>query len=359
MRQRKDRVRSDTVEEEEGNERGIGGKGFYACYLLCSLSPRHKGQTYIGFTINPCRRIRQHNGEINSGAWRTKTKRPWEMVLCIYGFPTNVSALQFEWAWQHPKESLAVRKAAAEFKSLSGIANKIKLAYTMLNLPAWQSSNLTVNFFSTKYMKHSAGCPSLPMHMKVQVCSMNELPCYMGGGQILEDNEDDWEAENGSDDVSVTQMSIQQLHDFAKYRCSIEMTAAPAQTGRMGDGYHFREPRSPLAPKGDHRVPVCAGDFSVTGALGTEDEIEDKGPFEVIQKCERKSGQSSKLHTRKAADNGQPPPTDSLLSSPEVEIINLLTPSPDSILRSCYKKRASSVFPKIIDLSESPVFIQL
>jgi len=46
--------------------------------------------------------------------------------------------LQFEWAWQHPVESLAVRKAAVEFKSLSGIANKIKLAYTMLTLPSWQ-----------------------------------------------------------------------------------------------------------------------------------------------------------------------------------------------------------------------------
>jgi len=46
------------------------------------------------FTVNPRRRIRQHNGEIGCGAWRTKKRRPWEMVLCIYGFPTNVSALQ-------------------------------------------------------------------------------------------------------------------------------------------------------------------------------------------------------------------------------------------------------------------------
>ncbi|XLT35509.1 hypothetical protein HN873_066801, partial [Arachis hypogaea] len=46
--------------------------------------------------------------------------------------------LQFEWAWQHPVKSLAVRKAAANFKSLSGVANKIKLAYTMLTLPSWQ-----------------------------------------------------------------------------------------------------------------------------------------------------------------------------------------------------------------------------
>ncbi|XLU42099.1 hypothetical protein S245_036913, partial [Arachis hypogaea] len=40
--------------------------------------------------------------------------------------------IQFEWAWQHPVESLPVRKAAAKFKSLSGVANKIKLAYIIL-----------------------------------------------------------------------------------------------------------------------------------------------------------------------------------------------------------------------------------
>ncbi|ERN05409.1 uncharacterized protein LOC18433588 [Amborella trichopoda] len=165
--------------------------GFFACYLLCSLSPRHKGHTYIGFTINPRRRIRQHNGEIGCGAWRTKRKRPWEMVLCIYGFPSNVSALQFEWAWQHPTESLAVIGAAASLKTLSGVAGKVKLAYTMLTLPAWHSLNLTVNFFSTKYLSYSAGHPTLPEQMNVLVRSMDELPCYLEGWVLDDDNDDD------------------------------------------------------------------------------------------------------------------------------------------------------------------------
>ena len=73
---------------------GGGGGGFFCCYLLRSLCPRSRSRTYIGFTVNPRRRIRQHNGEIASGAWRTRRGRPWEMVLCIYGFPSNVAALQ-------------------------------------------------------------------------------------------------------------------------------------------------------------------------------------------------------------------------------------------------------------------------
>ncbi|CAN6203443.1 unnamed protein product [Urochloa humidicola] len=165
-----------------------GGGGFFCCYLLRSLCPRSKSRTYIGFTVNPRRRIRQHNGEIASGASRTRRGRPWEMVLCIYGFPSNVAALQFEWAWQHPTESLAVRKTAAEFKSLGGIGNKVKLAYTMLNLPSWGNLNLTVNFFSSKNTKFTAGCPSLPIQMKTVVCAMEDLQCNTEGPSSEEDD---------------------------------------------------------------------------------------------------------------------------------------------------------------------------
>ncbi|GLJ08038.1 hypothetical protein SUGI_0080090 [Cryptomeria japonica] len=150
------------------------------------------GCTYIGFTVNPRRRIRQHNGEIKSGARKTKRKRPWEMILCIYGFPSQVSALQFEWAWQHPRESLAVKEAAKGMK-LGGTAGKIRLAYTMLTLPEWKSLNLTINFLSTKYVGNTKGCPILPSHMKVQFCPVDELPCYTD--DWVSDPEDDLKEE--------------------------------------------------------------------------------------------------------------------------------------------------------------------
>ena len=45
---------------------------FFGCYLLESRHPRGKGRTYVGFTVNPRRRLRQHNGEIANGACKTK-----------------------------------------------------------------------------------------------------------------------------------------------------------------------------------------------------------------------------------------------------------------------------------------------
>jgi len=50
---------------------------FFGCYLLTSQATGAANYTYIGFTVNPPRRIRQHNGEIKGGAHRTKRNRPW------------------------------------------------------------------------------------------------------------------------------------------------------------------------------------------------------------------------------------------------------------------------------------------
>jgi hypothetical protein len=56
----------------------------YFCYLLKNL---HGNATYIGFTTNPGRRLRQHNGLIKGGAHRTKRKAGnWQVYpMSIYG----------------------------------------------------------------------------------------------------------------------------------------------------------------------------------------------------------------------------------------------------------------------------------
>ncbi|RDX80672.1 Structure-specific endonuclease subunit SLX1 [Mucuna pruriens] len=362
---------SSVIEETVQNENEIcEGNGFFACYLLASLSPRYKGHTYIGFTVNPRRRIRQHNGEIGCGAWRTKKRRPWEMVLCIYGFPTNVSALQFEWAWQHPVESLAVRKAAVGFKSLSGIANKIKLAYTMLTLPSWQSMNITVNFFSTKYMKHCAGCPSLPEHMKIKIGSLDELPCYGekvdGLSENEDDNIDDVEFDNNSStsgsvpDVSddlVTPDSPKNQNHMDKISEAFEWNKESETREPPGNSFASQEWCQPFSSA----TPLAMKSSSVTSLqrveIIEEDDfmsVMDKSGASLSQPESEQSGAT--LAANRNLDVGS-----TFIVPHEAEIIDLSTPSPScrSVLDRKKRRVSSSVGTDFIDLTNSPNFVQL
>jgi structure-specific endonuclease subunit SLX1 len=73
---------------------------FYV-YLLEST----RKTTYVGATIDPDRRLRQHNKIIKGGAKYTgrlvESGGSWTRVCYVTGFPTWKCALQFEWKWKY------------------------------------------------------------------------------------------------------------------------------------------------------------------------------------------------------------------------------------------------------------------
>lgn len=69
------------------------------CYLLYT----DEGQTYVGATVDPDRRLRQHNKEIKGGAHATGIRvaqgATWKRA-CVVSLPEWRTALQFEWRWK-------------------------------------------------------------------------------------------------------------------------------------------------------------------------------------------------------------------------------------------------------------------
>lgn len=70
------------------------------CYMLYT----EEGQTYIGATVDPDRRLRQHNKEISGGAratgMRVEQGLSWKRACYISNIPEWRSALQIEWRWK-------------------------------------------------------------------------------------------------------------------------------------------------------------------------------------------------------------------------------------------------------------------
>uniref|UniRef100_A0A182JYZ9 Structure-specific endonuclease subunit SLX1 homolog n=1 Tax=Anopheles christyi TaxID=43041 RepID=A0A182JYZ9_9DIPT len=123
---------------------------FYGVYLLVSKStnPKFAGRTYIGYTVDPNRRIKQHNGgEDAGGARRTSNRGPWTMVLIVHGFPNNISVLRFEWAWQQPRVSRRLKQIPELQKKLRKESNfeyNFRILTEMLRMGPWNRLPLVV-----------------------------------------------------------------------------------------------------------------------------------------------------------------------------------------------------------------------
>ncbi|KAI9346953.1 hypothetical protein BDR26DRAFT_855416 [Obelidium mucronatum] len=138
---------------------------FYACYLLQCQQPGKSTKCYVGSTPDPIRRIRQHNGEIQGGAKKTVSGRPWNMVVIVHGFPNKIAALQFEWAWQKPHQSRHFRTANPSAYSKSRkdqeIHVKLQVLADMVLLDNWARWPLRIHITSEYIHDYFSGLPGM------------------------------------------------------------------------------------------------------------------------------------------------------------------------------------------------------
>ncbi|KAI4477196.1 hypothetical protein M0804_013017 [Polistes exclamans] len=147
---------------------------FYGVYLLYCLNSKYKGRTYIGYTVDPRRRIKQHNaGKKHGGAWRTSERGPWSMVLIVHGFLNSTSALRFEWAWQHPHASRRLKHVSKKKSTQKSIEFYLMVLSEMLKVGPWCRLPLTIRWLDDDFAQLYSTSFSPPLHMPI---------CY---GQVL------------------------------------------------------------------------------------------------------------------------------------------------------------------------------
>ncbi|KAI6182204.1 BMA-NPP-6, isoform e [Aphelenchoides bicaudatus] len=144
---------------------------FFGVYCLISRSenPTYKNRCYVGYTVDPNRRVLQHNaGRQAGGANRTSNRGPWDMVCIVHGFPNSVSALRFEWAWQNPHKSKRVRDLYIQknAKNETPFTFKLRTVCNMLNVDPWKRLALTFRWLLPE--NEQAFPIPLPSHLKVE-----------------------------------------------------------------------------------------------------------------------------------------------------------------------------------------------
>uniref|UniRef100_A0AAV1UTB2 Structure-specific endonuclease subunit SLX1 homolog n=1 Tax=Peronospora matthiolae TaxID=2874970 RepID=A0AAV1UTB2_9STRA len=160
---------------------------FFACYLLTPVQPPQRMRcTYLGFTVSPVRRLRQHNGELVNGAKRTRRYRPWEMIVIVHGFPSKYRALQFEWVWQHPfvskltKSQLNFLRGSRGFGAPQSVKRKLIEVLEIVNVEPFKSLKLTVSFTSNEVHSIARG---LGARYGCVTCETRALTTFAGAGK--------------------------------------------------------------------------------------------------------------------------------------------------------------------------------
>lgn len=114
-----DKPANEQKSEEEKTEDCIEkteGRKYYVYWL------QSKARCYYGATVDPVRRLRQHNELLAGGSQKTRGRGPWHFHCVIEGFHNWNDALKFEWAIKYYSKNC--RSIETRQKSLDMLLQK-------------------------------------------------------------------------------------------------------------------------------------------------------------------------------------------------------------------------------------------
>lgn len=230
---------------------------FFGVYLLYCTNPKLKGRTYIGKTTDPNRRIFQHNhGKVAGGAWRTSNKGPWDMVLVVHGFPNDISALRFEWAWQHPTSSRRLNSLPAKKSSEKKFDYELRLLSCMLRMGPWDRLPLTIQWLLPQYQRPFPADRQPPLHMPICLGPVKSTK-PQGGGRGRKATEDlgDLGVQEEQEDL-LCNICFQSATPSQRLVCLYPRCGAVSHTLCLGE--HFVRGSEHLLPISGE-CPTCGG----------------------------------------------------------------------------------------------------
>lgn len=113
------------------------------CYILYNTSNL---KTYVGYTTNPFRRLRQHNGHLVGGARYTKQSKGTWSFLAVITSPnfTNNLALSLEWYIKYNSRKI--------FSTCKGARGRITSLISILKLnDKFNDKDMEYHLYMSKY----------------------------------------------------------------------------------------------------------------------------------------------------------------------------------------------------------------
>jgi len=232
---------------------------FFGVYLLYCTNPKFRGRTYIGKTTDPNRRIFQHNhGKVAGGAWRTSNRGPWDMVLVVHGFPNDISALRFEWAWQHPKSSRRLNSLPGKKSSEKRFDYELRLLACMLRMGPWDRLPLTIQWLLPDYQRDFPPTLEPPLHMPICLGPVKSTKPTSGKSKTKSVESDEEEAAQSVEEEEelLCNLCFQSATPSQRLVCLYPRCGAVTHTICLGE--HFVSGTNELVPVSG-RCPTCEG----------------------------------------------------------------------------------------------------